>query len=110
MKLSDIKGDRLFDLMAEITEPLCEIASDDALMQGIGADSEQGEGTRAYAIRKVRSIVPRLMKDHRQSLVRVLAALKGVTPCEYLEGLTLASLLEDVYDMLNDEDLPSFLS
>lgn len=106
MKLSEIKGERLFDLVADITEPLCDIAQDEEIVKTIKSDKSDSMSV----IGKIRATVPRLMHEHRKSLVAILAALKGVSPDEYLKNLTLASLLDDMNDMLTDEELPAFLS
>ena len=111
MKLSEIRGERVFDVIADITDPLFRIASDDAVMgafQGAAqASSEDGETDYAKALK---GIVPVLLKAHRDDLVAVLSAVNGVTAEEYLDGLTMPKLLTDVYDILTDEELLGFLA
>lgn len=111
MKLSDIKGERVFDVIAEVTDPLYRIASDDAVMGAFqGAAQASGEGGETDYAKALRGIVPVLLKTHRDDLVAILSAVNGVTAEEYLEGLTMAKLLSDVYDVLTDEELLGFLA
>lgn len=111
MKLSDIKGERVFDVIAEVTDPLYRIASDEAVIgafQG-AAQASGADGKTDYA-KALRGIVPVLLKTHRDDLVAILSAVNGVTAEEYLEGLTMPKLFGDVYDVLTDEELLGFLA
>lgn len=110
MKLSDIKGERVFDVIAEVTDPLYRIASDEAVMGAFqGAAKASGEGKTDYA-KALRGIVPVLLNTHRDDLVAILSAVNGVAAEEYLEGLTMPKLFGDVYDVLTDEELLGFLA
>lgn len=111
MKLSDIKGERVFDVIAEVTDPLYRIASDEAVMGAFrgAAKASDDDGKTDYA-KALRGIVPVLLKTHRDDLVAILSAVNGVAAEEYLEGLTMPKLFGDVYDVLTDEELLGFLA
>ena len=112
VKLSEIKGERVFDVIADIIDPACNIASDDAV-KGLfsrGDGIPDGMSQTDYVMANVRKSVPALMRDHKQDFAAILAATEGVSVSEYLEGLTMPKLLQGVYEIMTDEDLLAFLS
>ena len=111
MRLSDIRGDRVFDGVADITEPLCNIATDEnASYLFRRSEVPEGMGKEEFALSKVRKAVPALMRSHKDDLCAILAAIEGVPVDEYRDGMTMATLLKGVYEILTDEDLMAFLS
>ena len=107
MRLSDVRGERVFDVIADIIDPVCAIAQD----EGARALFEPGEGdtpTEA-AINRIRRGLPSLIKTHREDLTAILAAIKGVAPEEYAEDLSMGTLLGDVFELLTDEEFLAFL-
>lgn len=111
MRLSEIRGDRVFDVVADITEPLCNIATDEQaayLFKRVAIP--EGMSKEEFALSKVRKAVPYLMREHKTDLTTILAALEGVPVDEYRESMSMASLLKGVYEILTDEDLMAFLS
>ena len=111
MRLSDIRGERVFDVVADITEPLCNIATDDESAYLFKRVPKPEDMTSTQlAISKVKSAVPVLMRRHKDDLIAILAALEGVPAEEYREGMSMASLVKGVYELCTDEDLIAFLS
>ena len=106
MGLSEIRGERVFEVIAELAEPVANITADDKVM----ALFEKGKGDSAKIQEKAKEAVPALMKDHKDDMVAILSAIKGTTPKEYLESVTLPSLLADVYGVITDNELLAFLS
>lgn len=111
MRLSDVKGERVLDVIAEIAVPAINIASDEDALRFFKAEKpEDGQtATEAFADR-MKVAAPALMKAHRDDFVAILAALDGVTVEEYVEGMTLGSVLVDVFELLTDEAFEDFLS
>lgn len=110
-KLSEIKGDEVLDVIAEIAEPVLNIALDDEAAEFFRREKPpEGEDPARFVMRRWRRAVPKLMGGHKDDLVAILAALGGTTSEEYLEGLTMPSLLSDVYQLVTDEELLAFLS
>lgn len=111
MRLSDIRGERVLDVIADIAEPAINIATDKEAMAFFRPQPPKDgqDPTEAFAER-MKSAAPALMKSHRADLVAVLAALDGVTVAEYVEGMTLGSVLADVFELLTDEAFEDFLS
>lgn len=107
MRLSDIKGDRVFDVIADIAGPVYSIATDEdarAFFKRVG-----GEGGPSLED-KLKQAMPSLLRGHKDDLVAIMAAVEGVDVEEYRKNLTMAGLLKGLYEMLTDEDLLSFLS
>lgn len=102
MKLSEIKGERVFDVIAELIEPITSIAQDKAISEAVRANSSD-------PAKVATALVPLLLKEHREEVVRILASVNGVDTREYAENLTMASLVKDVYEVLTDKELLAFL-
>lgn len=111
MRLSDIKGARVLDVLADIAEPAIAIASDrEAMAFFTGIKPAEGQTAEDAFAQRMREGAPALLKGHRDEVLRILAALDGVTPEEYEEGMTLASVLVDLVELLTDKDFAGFLS
>lgn len=101
MKLSEVRGERSLDVIAELIGPIMSIANDESVAKAFSS------GSTADAVGKA---VPLLLRDHRGDIIAILAAIQGTPPEEYAEGMTIASLLSDVTDIVTDEALLDFLS
>lgn len=111
MRLSDIRGERVLDVIAEIAAPVINIASDEeALAFFKRRPPKEGQTPQEALAERMGQAAPALMKTHRDDLVAILAALDGVTAEEYVEGMTLGSVLVDVFELLTDEAFGDFLS
>lgn len=109
MKLSEIKGERTIDVLADITAPIISIASDEQAAKLFKREKcpEDMEPT-AFMLVRIREALPPLLKSHKDDLIAILAALDGVEPSEYAENMTLASLVGDVFGIMADEELQAF--
>lgn len=110
MRLSDIKGERVFDVIADIIEPCCNIMQDEDSASLFKGKRPDGMDMREFAIAKVKRAVPSLMHSHKDDLIAILSALEGIDAGEYREELTMPKLIQGIYEMVTDEDLLSFLS
>lgn len=111
MRLSDINGERTFEVIADIIEPACNIAQDPVASSIFkGEKRPKGMTTEQFAMMRAKKYIPALLKGHKDDLVTIFATLEGVSKEEYLEGLTLAKLIGSVAEMLNDEELVAFFS
>lgn len=110
MKLSDIKGERTFDVIADVIGPITNIAEDDAAMELFRAQEvPAGMTPRQFFVKRARKAAPIILKNHRGDVVEILAALEGVTPSEYVADLSLAKLIGGLVELLTDEALLDFL-
>lgn len=112
MRLSEIKGERVFDVIADIIEPACNIAQDKEAAKLFDRSEKRPDGMSAkdFALQRVKASMPSLMRNHKDDLVTILAAIEGVDKGEYMDGLTMPKLVQGVFEILTDEDLLAFLS
>ena len=112
MRLSEIKGERVFDVIADIIEPACNIAQDKEAAKLFDRSEKRPDGMSAkdFALQRVKASMPSLMRSHKKDLVAILAAIEGVDPAEYMESVTMPTVIKGVFEMLTDEDLLPFLS
>ena len=90
MKLSEIKGEKALDTIAELIEPVAEIICDAEI-----AKTRKQEGGRVKAI----SIA---IKNHKSAVMSILAALNGQTVEEYAKECNVLSLPKQLLDIIND--------
>lgn len=112
MRLSEIKGERVFDVIADIIEPCCNIASDKEAASLFDRSEKKPDDMTAaeFALGKVKRSVPTLMRSHKDDLTIILAAISGEDVDEYRESLTMPKLIQGIYEIMTDEDLLAFLS
>ena len=94
MRLSEYKGDEALDVLADLIEPSAEIFSD----KKISAMYKDG------ATRKV-DIIKAVLKNHKKSIVEIMAALDREDPATYT--VNLLSLPAKILEILNDPELES---
>lgn len=136
MKLSDIRGDHVFDVIADVIGPITTIAQDKEAQKLFNAkerpeDMEPWE----YFVVRLRESIPVIMRKYRSELCEILATLNDVTVDEYVNGkpnpdydekkadedgydvpeftlppLTIPKLLVDVLELVTDSEFVSFFS
>lgn len=103
MRLSDIKGERTLDVIAEIIDPIANIASDKEIMPLFKREKvAEGADINAIVANKIKTYIPKLVKAHKRDFIAIFAALDSITPEEYTEKLDLVKLLSDATDLMND--------
>lgn len=110
MKLSDIKGDRVFDVIADLIEPVSNIAQDKDITLFKKEPLPDGESSREFALQKISKNVPKLLKKHKKDISIILATIKGQPVKQYLQELDLARLTIDILELLNDNDFVNFFT
>lgn len=111
MKLSDVRGDRTLDVIADLIDPISEIASDPEAAALFRREKvPEGEDAREFFTQRVRRSAPRLLRDHKDDVIAIMATIEGTDPAEYAEGLNLAKLLRDLVELMTDEEFVAFLS
>lgn len=109
MKLSDIKGERVFDVIADIIEPIVNISQDkDAAEIFTPRELPEGMEPWEFFLVRIKKSLPSLLKTHRDDFVAIMAAVNDVTPDEYKESMTLAKLLSDTIELVTDREFMSF--
>lgn len=104
MKLSDIKGDRVIDVVADLIEPVANIATDKEVTLFKREKPPEGMDAREFAVQKIRKGAPALLKGHKEDVIAILATIKGVSAQEYADSLNLAVLVSDMIELLTDSE------
>ena len=104
MRLSDIKGDRVFDVIADIIDPIANIASDETASALFKREKlPEGMTAKAFLLERARKAVPALLKGHKGDIITVLATIAGVSADDYRASLTIAKWMKDTAELMTDE-------
>ena len=104
MRLSDIKGDRVFDVIADIIDPIANIASDETASALFKREKlPEGMTAKSFLLKRARMAVPALLKGHKSDIITVLSTIEGVSAEDYRASLTLAKLMKDTAELMTDE-------
>ena len=95
MKLSEIKGEAALDMLADMIEPAAEIMADPNMKDLIQAKNKA-------------AIIKALIKDHKKSIIEILAIIDGVPVNEY--DVNVFTLPVKILELLNDPELISFFT
>lgn len=111
MKLSDIKGDRVLDVIADIIDPIANIVQDKDVATMFKREAvPDGMDARDFFAKRMCKGLPVLLKSHKADIIAVMAAIEGVTPEQYAESLDFPKLFTDVMELVTDNALLDFLS
>ena len=111
MKLSDIKGDRVLDVIADIIDPIANIVQDKDVAAMFKREAvPEGMDAREFFAGRMRKGLPVLLKGHKADIIAVMSAIEGVTPAQYAASLDLPKLFTDAMDLVTDDALLDFLS
>lgn len=104
MKLSEIKGERVMDVIADLIAPISAIAEDkEASDLFVKRTPPEGMDAKKFVMERAKKSVPKLMKSHKRELITILSTIEGTPYNEYLEKMTMPKLITDVLDILTDE-------
>ena len=104
MRLSDIKGDRTLEVIAEIIDPIANIAEDEeASAMSKREKLPDGMTAKKFLMKRVRKTLPVLLKGHKADIIAILSAIEGVSAEEYAGALNLVKLVKDCTELLTDE-------
>ena len=104
MRLSDIKGDRTLEVIAEIIDPIANIAEDEEASDMFKREKlPDGMTAKKFMMKRVRKSLPVLLKGHKADIIAILSAIEGVRAEEYAGALDLVKLVKDCTDLLTDE-------
>ena len=104
MRLSDIKGDRTLEVIAEIIDPIANIAEDEEASSMFKREKlPDGMTAKKFLMKRVRKSLPVLLKGHKADIIAILSSIEGVSAEEYAGALNLVKLVKDCTDLLTDE-------
>lgn len=111
MKLSDIKGDRVLDVIADIIDPIANMMQDKDVAAMFEREAvPDGMEARDFFAKRMRKGLPVLLKSHKADIIAIMAAIEGVTPEQYAASLDLPKLFTDVMELVTDDAFLNFLS
>lgn len=111
MRLSDVKGERTFEVVADIIEPVYRIAQDEAAVEMLSPKPcPEGEDPKKFMARRLVAGVPVLLRSHKGDLVAIMAAIEGEDAEEYAASLDLAKLVTSLAELVSDPALMGFLA
>ena len=103
MKLSDIKGDRTLEVIAEIIDPIANIAEDEAAAMFKPEKLPEGMDAKSFLTKRIRKSLPTLLRNHKSDIIAILSSIEGTSPEKYSSVLSLAKLIKDIIELLTDE-------
>nr|DAH30864.1 MAG TPA: hypothetical protein [Caudoviricetes sp.] len=104
MKLSDIHGERVFDVIADIIDPIANIAEDEKASAIFRREKiPEGMTAKEFAMQRARRAIPALLHGHKNDIVTILATIEGVSADDYKGVLNLVKLVRDTTELLTDE-------
>ena len=107
MKLSELKGERAVEVIADLIAPIANIVDDQKNLQLFRFEKREGETDREAGLRDFKEKIPNLLKTHKQDVLAILCAVNGANP----EDMSLTDIVEGVVELANDKDFQSlFLS
>lgn len=111
MKLSDIKGDRVLDVIADIIDPIANMVQDKDVAAMFKREAvPEGMDARDFFAKRMCKGLPVLLKGHKADIIAIMAAIDGVTPEQYAESLDFPKLFTDAMELVTDDAFLDFLS
>lgn len=138
MKLSSIKGDRVFDVIADVIEPVATIAQDKEAAKLFDFKNSSKDASVTpwdNFVNNAKIAIPVLMRKYKSEICEILATVNGITVDEYVNGvqnpdydeskadddgydvpmytvepLNVPKLFADVLDLVTDSEFMSFFS
>lgn len=104
MRLSDIQGECVFDVIADIIDPIANIAEDEQASAMFRREKlPEGMTVKQFATQRARKSLPALLKGHKDDIISILAAIDGVSTDAYKGALNLVKLMRDTAELLTDD-------
>lgn len=111
MKLSDVKGDHTLDVIADLIDPIANIAQDKDIAKMFKREKvPEGMEANEFFAQRMRAGMPVLLRGHKRDIIKILATIEGVTPEEYAEEMNLVKLIRDFMELVTDETFLGFLA
>ena len=110
-QISEIKGEKSFDILAGLIEPVTNIATDKKAAELFGVRPlPKGMTTQQFILQRVKEAIPNLMKRHKKDLIAILALLSDMTEKEYKEQMTLDGVMLDLSQLISDPIFNAFFT
>ena len=107
MKLSELKGERAVEVIADLIAPVTNIAADQENLKLFHVEKLEGETDREMAVRDFKEKIPNLLRTHKADVLAILCAVNGSQP----DDLSMLDIIRGTIELVNDPDfLNLFLS
>lgn len=110
MKLSQLSTERAADVLCEISVYAQNILLDDKVRASLKAEKEEA-GTKgekyALGVKKISQWVPMLLKEHREDVLGILAALNDA-PVEEIRKQNIMKTAAQIREAVKDRELLDF--
>ena len=116
MKLSEIKGERSIDVIAEVLEQVSKIAQDEEALKFFTEKpkvDEKGnfiEHIEKFVMKRIGEKLPYLLKNHKTELYTIFAVMENVGLKEYIETVTVSKIIKSIADLFTDESITSLFT
>ena len=101
MKLSEIKGERAVEVIADLIEPIANIATDKECADLFSVKPVKGEDKNVTARKHLVKKVPLLLKTHKRDVIKIIATLDGKS----VDDMNLFSITAALIGLVQDEAL-----
>ena len=107
MKLSELKGERAVIAIADLIEPITNIAIDQKNLKLFVNKQREGESDEELGMREIKEKVPNLIRTHKDDVLKILCVINDCEP----ESLSMIDIIKGTVDLFNDKEfLGLFLS
>ena len=104
MRLSDIQGERVFEVSADISDPMANSAEDEQASAMCRREKRpEGMTAKEFVTQRARKALPALLNGHKDDIIAILASIEGVSAESYKGALNLVKLMRDATELLTDE-------
>ena len=104
MKLSELKGERAVEVIADLIAPITNIARDADNLKLFHNKLQDGETVRDAGIRLFQERIPVLVKTHKTDILDIISAVNG---CDGAE-MSILDIVNSLVDLSNDKEFMSF--
>ena len=101
MKLSDIKGERAIEVIADLIEPVANIATDKECADLFSVKPVKGEDKNVSARKHLVKKVPLLLRTHKRDVIQIIATIDGKS----VDEMNLFSIAAALIGIVQDEAL-----
>ena len=103
MKLSELKGERAVEVIADLIPPITNIAADAENLKLTNNKRKEGESTRDAGIRLFKERIPVLLKTHKADIVEILNVLNDGKA----EEMSVIAIINSLAELGNDQEFMS---
>lgn len=100
MKLSTIKGEANLDIIADLLEPIGNIAQDDKYKKFLPIPPVKGESPKTTVIKYLLKNLPALLRDHRHDVATILSIFGGSSVAD----MTLVTVVNGFKELATDTE------